>query len=175
MAGLKFEHLLLDNGQKEIRIIENRVQAMGKEYVKDPKTKCGYRTVQIPDILVDILKKARTDYMKRKLQYGKSFTDSGYVINQTLGGRYSPDSIYNMHRLFLKAHPGIKYNRLHSLRHTYASISINSGINPKVLQVQMGHSQISTTLNMYTHVFESSKREEADKLNDIMSKKIINN
>lgn len=176
MAGLKFEHVFLDNGQKEIRIIENRVQAMGKEYIKDPKTKTSYRTVQIPDMLAEILKKAKTDYLRRKLQMGKSFIDSGYVINQKNGEKYSPDSIYNMHRLFLKAHPEIKYHRLHTLRHTYASISINSGINPKVLQVQMGHSQISTTLNMYTHVFESSKREEADKLNDIMtSKKIINN
>ena len=156
--------------------MENRVQAMGEIYVKDPKTTSSFRVVQIPDILVDILRYARADYKRRKILYGERFVDSGYVVNQQHGEQYAPDTIYNIHNRFLRSdevkETGIKYTRLHGLRHTFCSIQINStNINPKVLQSQLGHKDVSTTLNLYAHVFESSKREEADKLNDLMGYK----
>ena len=173
IAGLKYEHVCIDEGLKELHIVENRVQAMGNVYVKDPKTTSSFRVVQIPDILVDILKYARADYKRRKILYGERFVDSGYVVNQQHGEQYAPDTIYNIHNKFLRSEEvkatGIKYTRLHGLRHTFCSIQINStNINPKVLQSQLGHKDVSTTLNLYAHVFESSKREEADKLNEIM-------
>ena len=173
IAGLRFENVCIDDGLKELHIVENRVQAMGNIYIKDPKTTSSFRVVQIPDILAEILKYARADYKRRKILYGERFVDSGYVVNQQHGEQYAPDTIYNIHNRFLRSEEvketGIKYTRLHGLRHTFCSIQINStNINPKVLQSQLGHKDVSTTLNLYAHVFESSKREEADKLNDIM-------
>lgn len=173
ISALRYSNVFIDNGKRELHIVENRVQAMGNIYVKDPKTTAGYRVVEIPDMLAEVLRFARADYRRRKILYGEEFTDSDHVINQEHGENYAPDSIYNMHKNFLRSAPvkeaGIKYTRLHGLRHTFCSIQINNcEINPKVLQTQLGHRDITTTLNIYSHLTQNSLRQEANKLNDVM-------
>lgn len=54
----------------------------------------------------------------------------------------------------------------HVCRHTYCSIMAKSGMNPKVLQYLMGHSDISVTLNVYTHIKEEDAREEVERLSN---------
>lgn len=53
----------------------------------------------------------------------------------------------------------------HSLRHTYATRSIEAGVTPVVLQKLMGHTDISITLNTYTSVFDKYKNNELEKVN----------
>ena len=62
----------------------------------------------------------------------------------------------------------------HVCRHTYCSIMAKSGMNPKVLQYLMGHSDISVTLNVYTHIKEEDAREEVERLsNKAKGKKVV--
>jgi integrase len=56
--------------------------------------------------------------------------------------------------------------RFHDLRHTYASLLIEQGENPKYIQKQMGHSKVSTTLDIYAHLFNKVNQESACKLEE---------
>ena len=52
--------------------------------------------------------------------------------------------------------------RFHDLRHSCASILLAAGVPPKVIQEMLGHSQISTTMNIYAHVMPNLRQEAAD-------------
>jgi integrase len=54
---------------------------------------------------------------------------------------------------------GLRYVRLHDLRHTAASLMLAQGVSPRVVMEILGHSQISVTMNTYSHVTPASSRE----------------
>ncbi|MFR8041552.1 tyrosine-type recombinase/integrase [Clostridium butyricum] len=62
----------------------------------------------------------------------------------------------------------IEYRKFHSLRHTYATRLFEAGVHPKTVQKLMGHSDITTTLNIYTHVDEDVKFRAVDTLNEVL-------
>ena len=59
--------------------------------------------------------------------------------------------------------------KFHALRHTYATRLFEADVPPKTVQVLMGHSDISITLDIYTHVMEDTKLEAVEKLNEIFA------
>ena len=59
--------------------------------------------------------------------------------------------------------------KFHALRHTYSTRLFEANVPPKTVQVLMGHYDISITLDIYTHVMESTKIESVDKLNEIFA------
>ena len=61
--------------------------------------------------------------------------------------------------------------RLHNLRHSNATALIQAGVNPRVVQQRLGHSDVNTTLSIYTHVLHEMDKEAAQKIDDIMLKK----
>jgi integrase len=58
--------------------------------------------------------------------------------------------------------------RFHDLRHTAATLMLQQGIHPKVVQERLGHSQISLTLDTYSHVLPSMQEDAAQKLDDLV-------
>ena len=59
--------------------------------------------------------------------------------------------------------------RLHDARHTYASLMLRLGVNPKVVQEQMGHARVQITLDTYSHVMPGLKEGAAEKLGKLLS------
>jgi len=98
-----------------------------------------------------MLKEARNQYVKDKDAYGFGFQDLNFVIHQNDRSPFKPDSTAQKWSRFLETHHLLKI-RLHDLRHSNATALIQAGTNPKVVQQRLGHSDINTTLNTYTHV-----------------------
>ena len=63
--------------------------------------------------------------------------------------------------------------RLHDLRHSCASLLISQGVDLKIIQVILGHSQISITANLYTHLFLAVKRDALDKMDAILAPEVV--
>ncbi len=61
---------------------------------------------------------------------------------------------------------GIPHVRFHDLRHSAATLLLSQGIHPKVVQERLGHSTISVTMDIYSHVLPDMQREAADRLDD---------
>ena len=170
LAGLRFSNIFVDDGLAELHIVETRVAAGGKVFEKDPKSEAGRRVVQIPAILAEMLRKKRHQYKMLKLQGGPRFNDEGYVFCDEMGYPINPDTIYRYHRRFMERlieeNPDMPYVKLHGLRHSYASIAVNEGMQVKSLMSQLGHSEIKMTMELYSHAFEDVKRKEVEKIND---------
>ena len=86
---------------------------------------------------------------------------TAYVFTTINGGPIDATTLsYHFKRLLAKA--GLPHFRIHDLRHSCASILLAAGVPPKVIQEMLGHSQISTTMNIYAHVMPNLKQEAAD-------------
>ena len=69
----------------------------------------------------------------------------------------------------------IRKIRFHDLRHTYASLLIDQGENPKYIQNQLGHSSITTTMDTYGHLMKDVNKEAADRLGNAIFDKELQN
>ena len=65
---------------------------------------------------------------------------------------------------------GLPHMRLHDLRHSAATILLVKGVHPKVVQELLGHSNISMTMNVYSHVLPSMQQAVTDKMNDLFKR-----
>jgi integrase len=78
-----------------------------------------------------------------------------------------PNVTHRFHRLLKNA--GLSSMRFHDLRHACASLLLVQGVHPRVVMETLGHSQISLTMNTYSHVLPALQREAADRMEAILS------
>lgn len=126
--------------------------------VTSPKTTKSIRTVSIPSSVIEAL----NDY-KNKMQSG--YADK--IIFQSLKGGYI--STRNLTRSYqrLLEKEGIEYKNFHSIRHTYATRLFEAGVSVKVVQELLGHSNIATTMDIYTHVMPKGKHDAVEAINEL--------
>ena len=168
MLALRWDHIDLKN--KVIHIRSNMVNGEDGFIIKAPKSEAGIRDLVIGDEVVAELKRARLQYMEDALSYGRGFQNLNFVIRQEDGSPLHPDSMTRKWSRFLKEHD-LPHIRLHDLRHSNATALILAGVNPRVVQQRLGHSDVNITLNTYTHVLPEMDIDAAAKLDAIMMKK----
>lgn len=154
LLGLKWEDIDLENGT--IRICR-QVARINGEIVEAPlKTKNSYRTVSIGADAVGIL-------MQQKEK-----TNSEYVFPSPVGGPISPDSVLQMlHRVLKRA--GLPKVRFHDLRHTFATLALQNGVDVKTVSGMLGHYSAGFTLDTYAHVTTQAQRQAANIMGHILS------
>jgi len=120
----------------------------------------------LPKNIFSRLKDHRLEQNKSRLKLGELYFNNDYVFCSELG--YPIDDkrpARNLKSILNKIN--IQPIKFHGLRHTYATRLFEANVPPKTVQVLMGHYDISITLDIYTHVMESTKVEAVDKLNEI--------
>lgn len=174
MAALTWDNVNLDE-KPSIKVKESKYhvsKTLGlaeSSGVKTPKTTASIRTIPLPDTLVRILKQEKRRYNECKLRYGARFKDSNCVLFKEDGSSYEVCTLSNGYTKFMRNHPEFPYCTLHQLRHTFASMLASANTPVKDVQELLGHSDISTTMNVYTHGFEESKRTAIMELNRLIS------
>lgn len=169
------------------KIISNR----GKDwYFSDPKTPTSTRNIKIGQTLISILKKHKKTQMKNRLKYGAHYSQV-YELEETsinedlrslheLPLKLEAESMKSVNMVCTKENGeivtpntfkyasrvinqvlNIQFN-FHSLRHTHATMLIENGAKIKDVQVRLGHKNIETTLNRYTHATEVMANESAE-------------
>ena len=90
------------------------------------------------------------------------------IFPTSKGTPMDPSNLYhNFKRLLIEA--GLPDIRFHDLRHTAATLMLQQGVHPKVVQERLGHSDISMTLNTYSHVLPVMQDEAAEKLDELLT------
>ena len=124
------------------------------------KTKSSYRTLTLePFVREELLKhREKQENMKKLMRsaYSKEYTD--YVCVDVLGRLYDPDFVTRHFGDLLEKHK-LKKIRFHDLRHSCASVLLAQGITMKQIQEWLGHSDMSTTANIYSHLDAVTKAE----------------
>jgi integrase len=137
--------------------------------VKQPKTKAGRRTITMPDELALILRAHRLAQLELRMKIGLGKPPNDALLFSDLDGNHlSPNAISLRWGAFADkiAIPDVTF---HALRHTQASLLHHAGVPLAVVSKRPGHSKISTTLNLYTHIFADADDEAATALNGVLS------
>lgn len=178
--GLKWSDIVIDmDGNMTAHIRRSVVRAKDPEgefntklFIEDTKTEKSKREIPLLEFTAKVLKAHKVQQNKEKLKAGSEWEDSGFVFSTRFGGVIEPSVLYREFRRILKK-AGLEGVKIHTLRHTFATRLLELGTHPKVVQELLGHEDISTTLNIYSHVSPEIKRRAAEKLDTLFTKENI--
>ncbi|MEX2355620.1 MAG: tyrosine-type recombinase/integrase, partial [Thermaerobacterales bacterium] len=91
------------------------------------------------------------------------------VFTTPIGTPVNQSNIRNRHFYDLLDAAGLPRMRFHDLRHTCATLMLQAGVQPKVVQETLGHSTIAMTIDLYSHVMPSIQKEAATRMNDLLT------
>jgi integrase len=120
-----------------------------------PKTKASIRTLPLPTTLVPLL---------RTLVEGAK---SAYLFVTKKGTPISPFSLIRQFRVLLKR-AKLRLIRFHDLRHSCATFLIAAGVHPRTIMTTLGHSEISTTMNIYGHTLDETQIDAVDRIGTLL-------
>lgn len=152
---------------RQISVKRTRYIVDGKEYIQDTKTARSRRRLALPQMLADVL-----DELIRE-HHAQEWYHSDFLIQNQFGDPISP-RVFSSRISKLEKAAGIDRVTVHGLRHTFATLLNAQSVDLAQISAELGHSNLSTTLNIYTHVFgdvTSSSRGIADTIDNVFNKK----
>jgi integrase len=166
IVGLKWDAIDFEKKTLTIKHTVTEVRVDGKAIIVEKdraKTKSSHRTLPLVEPFEKLLRRLKAEQERNQKVCGKDYCREylGYIYVNELGERIKPGYITQNFALTLKNH-GLKKIRFHDLRHSCASLLYANGVSLKEIQEWLGHSDISTTSNIYTHLDFSSKVASAN-------------
>jgi integrase len=154
--ALRWENILFDKNEifidQSVRLDKND---NGEAELKAPKTKAGVRKVPMIEALKNILLPHRKD--------------QGFVVTDARTDKpVHTDATFNTMWRYIKKELGIEEFSSHSFRHAVATLYIANGVDIKTTQTILGHSQASTTMNIYAHAVPRNIENAAKLFNEII-------
>lgn len=135
--------------------------------LKDTKTKSSRRKIVL-------LKKTKLalDYQKRCQEenenlLGKQYINSGFICTHNNGESINPENLGKTFKKLIKEYK-LEPIRFHDIRHSFATILLQNGTNPKIVSEILGHSDVQTTLNVYSHVLPDLQKDTMQQLEGIL-------
>jgi integrase len=164
IAALRWKSVDLERGMLAVVVSAEQTKDGVRE--KPPKNGKG-RSVELPLLVVDELRRHRVVQAQHLLQLGVRLTDDHHVVMREDGMPIQPRSLTHAFQIFLGKQK-LRRIRLHDLRHTHATLLLKGGVHPKIAQERLGHSSIAITLDLYSHVLPGMQREAAQLLDRSM-------
>ena len=149
----------LDVENKTISISKQAVRVKGGGVkVTTPKTATSIRVESIPQEAVELL-----------VAEHEKHPDNPYMFpSPKTGEMWFPDSVVNLHKKILKD-AGLPHIRFHDLRHTFATLALQNGVDVKTVSSMLGHYDAGFTLRTYTHATRQKQDEAAQTMGSFMA------
>ena len=151
ILGLQWKDVNFSTGELHIRrqVVKKGAQTL----ISKPKTKSSIRTILLPPGMVEILAELKKN----------ATCDWVFPSPVKEGEPRNPDSLYGRFQKILKR-AQCKKVRFHDLRHTFATMALENGMDIKTLSAMIGHISAETTLNIYSHITDTMQRQAAVKI-----------
>ncbi|WP_217640788.1 tyrosine-type recombinase/integrase [Blastococcus tunisiensis] len=164
--GLRWADVNLDNGTLTVRRGLHRVGGQGLIY-EEPKADRSRRTLALPEQLVGALRAHRATQLEERVTAGSLWEDSDLVFAQANGRPIERKSDWHNWKALLRE-AGVREVRLHDGRHTAATLLLSEGVHPRVVMEVLGHAQMRTTTDTYSHVMPALGRDAADRMGNAL-------
>ena len=163
--GLRWQDVDLDAGTLTVRYQLQRLKGAPK--LVEPKTARARRTVPLPPFAVAALRAHKVRQLEERLLNADVWKDQGLVFASSV---WTPMFDRNVRRTLdaILTKCELPPMRFHDLRHTCASLLLAQGTDARTIMETLGHSQITLTLNTYSHVMPSLQRDAADKMQKLL-------
>lgn len=164
VMAVRWSNLDLDSerGFYHVREIVLRVPGGGWRF-DTPKTESSIRTVGFPRSLGFELKEHRKRQLEERMKLGRHYADHDLVFATGIGNPITRDKFTDEHKSTLKRAGLSQTMRLYDLRHTFVTLSLAAGVDPKTVSYEAGHSKTAFTLDHYGHVLKVMKEGAVDK------------
>ncbi|MFF5391162.1 tyrosine-type recombinase/integrase [Streptomyces sp. NPDC013012] len=167
IVGLRWNDIDLEN---RVLLVRQQVQRRRGVLYNDETKGRRSRAIPLPAMCLAPLRRHR---MRQKTTYeaaGTEWTTAGYVFATRTGRPVEPR---NVHRSFVRVGEaaGLRPIRLHDARHGCATLLTAAGVAPRVVMEILGHSQISLTMDVYTHVVQDTQREAISHMDRLLTRK----
>ena len=165
--ALRWEDVDLEAGIMHVRHHLHRPRGGGWKLAA-PKSARGKRAIRMPRFAIEALGEHRKRQVEERLAAGSEWQDHGFIFTTATGLPVDGNNVYKrFKRLLAKA--GFREGvRLHDLRHTAAKLLLAQGVHERSIMEILGHSQISLTMDTYSHVMPSLLDDAAGKMDQIL-------
>lgn len=169
----------LDFAKNSVHINKSTTVVNGKPLTKKPKTASSIRTISVPASVMTIAKEWRKEQLSYRMAIGIQWVGDNYIFIQWNGKQMYPDTPYTTFKKIIR-----RYNNsveteseklpdipLHGLRHTSATLLISQNVDVRTVSGRLGHSQTSTTMDIYSHSLQKMDEKASEALDNLLSKK----
>jgi integrase len=165
LLGLRWRDVDVDAGTLQIR---GSMQATQEGLrIMEPKTAGSRRRVALSKQPIDALRRHRVAQAEERFRMGAGWEDAELVFATEAGRPITASGLRRSYEPLLKR-AGLPRMRFHDLRHTSATLLLGRGVHPKVVSEMLGHTRISTTLDLYSHVSMTMQQQAADAFDAIL-------
>lgn len=151
---------------KSFKSIKNIKTNKYENIIQTPKTDKSIRVVPIPSRLTDKLKQHKLSQKTQRLKMANLYENNNLIFCNKFGKYLDSGNVLKKFKKILKDNK-LEVRKFHDLRHTYATRLFELGEEPKTVQTLLGHSNISITLDTYTHVLDNLKEKAVSKLDNL--------
>lgn len=172
LLALRWRDIDLERGTLHVERSVERVAIRTAKRVryetrfKEPKSRRSRRTIPLPPFAVDRLRTYRVDQAQRLMAAGAP-PDGETIVFDCDGLPWNP-GLFGMRFTAIRDAAALPRVRLHDLRHSYASLLLESGADLKTVSTALGHSSVAITADTYAHVSPVMLQSAADRLNDLI-------
>ena len=168
LLGLKWEDIDLTCGTLSVRRTVVQLPPPYGWIESEPKSAQSRRSIKLAAMTISALHVHRARQLEQRVAAYEAWEDHDLVFPTKNGRRMSPTTLRMCHFRPLLRRAGIPYIRFHDLRHGAATLLLSMGIHPKVVQELLGHSQISITMDTYSHVLPTLQGEAVRRLGELL-------
>jgi integrase len=169
IMGLEWPDINMDKCTLEVRQASQYLPGQGC-FIKDPKNETSKRLISVPASTIVLLKKWRAQQAEQRLKVGDQWSGGDWVFTAWDGHRMHPDTISKWFPEFLKKN-NLPHIPFHGLRHTSATLLIAEGSDIREVSGRLGHSNTSTTGDIYAHFLKKADQAAAEKLDNLMTRR----
>ena len=161
LMGLEFKDIDFENNTLEIVRTSNCQNGSTGIYTSTPKTKSSVRELYLQPHLTEMIRQWYDEQQMNAEKCGDLWVNSDRLFINWRGEPMRPYYPYKWLKDFCERE-GVPFKGLHSFRHTVATQSIVNGVDVSTVSAILGHSNVSTTLNIYTHAVRKAKAKAAN-------------
>jgi integrase len=159
VLALRWKNIDLDHGM--VRVVESLEQTKAGGLRFKPPKKEKTRAITLPSFAVEDLRRLKREQAEELLVLGIRQTGETLACARADGEPHQPRSLTHEFTRLVGRVKGVPRVRFHDLRHSHATQLLLAGIHPKIAQERLGHSTISTTLDLYSHVTATMQEDAA--------------
>jgi len=162
ILGLRWRDIDIKSKTISVRQTLNRAGE-----VEEAKSSSSYRSINVSNKVIDELLSWKQRQDREREHYNEEYREPNLVITSLKGTPYSDSNVNRVwFRLLEKS--GLPKIRFHDLRHTHATLLLKEGIHPKIVSERLGHSKISVTLDIYSHIIKGIQEVAAEAIDNLL-------
>ena len=168
ICGLKWDAVDLESGRLEVVATLQQIRGHGL-VTGAPKTTKSRRNITLGPATIALLRVVQGSQQLAKIEAGPLWQEQGYVFTRADGSPVLPESLTENFKDLTRQleMPPLTF---HGLRHAFATLALQAGMNPKVVSEALGHSSVTITLDTYSHVLPNMQDELAIAVEDLLKR-----